>query len=266
MKTTRRFRWKPLGVLTAVLVVVVVATCLFVGKAQEQKEFVSQMDPESGYRCRFTVSSDWHKDSNSASGVPGSAFLYMDSFSPAPPNPIMSWISTHLFHQTETAMLPPNISLICPRPHATRSIFQVQAGYPELVHRNQVNSNRITTHRHLRIDGFPAIVTTVADKSYNGTMLIVYVPDHSVSYVVNGGTDTQNAAPVNLEMQAIISSFHVEKVPAPTGTLPEVGTLVRGSDQPPSQQRAELLRVAQYGSEPPAEELLRPTQDSGQDV
>ena len=42
-----------------------------------------------------------------------------------------------------------------------------------------------------------------------------------------------------------------------TGLLPEVETLVRASDSPPSQQQTELLRAANCGKGTPAEELLR---------
>ena len=47
-----------------------------------------------------------------------------------------------------------------------------------------------------------------------------------------------------------------------TGSLPEVETLVRASDLPPSHQQAELLRAAQPVQETPPEELLRATQGS----
>jgi hypothetical protein len=48
-----------------------------------------------------------------------------------------------------------------------------------------------------------------------------------------------------------------------TGDLPEVETLVRASDLPPSHQQAELLRgVALPSSETPPEELLRATTKS----
>ncbi|MCW3098546.1 MAG: hypothetical protein JWL77_4164 [Chthonomonadaceae bacterium] len=48
--------------------------------------------------------------------------------------------------------------------------------------------------------------------------------------------------------------------------LPEIETLVRASDVPPSHQQAELLRAAQYGKETPAEELLRASTTDGQDT
>ena len=42
-----------------------------------------------------------------------------------------------------------------------------------------------------------------------------------------------------------------------TGDIPEVESLVRPSDLPPSHQQAELLRAAKPGQETPPEELLR---------
>ena len=46
--------------------------------------------------------------------------------------------------------------------------------------------------------------------------------------------------------------------------LPEVETLVRGSERPPAADQAELLRAAQH-NETPAEELLRPSQKKRQE-
>ena len=51
MKPASRPRWKSVTLLAIVLIAGVVATCLFVGKARERKEFVSMT--VSGYRCRF---------------------------------------------------------------------------------------------------------------------------------------------------------------------------------------------------------------------
>ena len=46
---------------------------------------------------------------------------------------------------------------------------------------------------------------------------------------------------------------------ADIAALPEIETLVRASDLPPSYQQAELLRATPQGSETPLEELLRAT-------
>jgi hypothetical protein len=51
-----------------------------------------------------------------------------------------------------------------------------------------------------------------------------------------------------------------------TGQLPEVETLVRGSDRPPTDHQAELVRAAGQRPETPAEELLRAGQESDQDI
>ena len=48
--------------------------------------------------------------------------------------------------------------------------------------------------------------------------------------------------------------------------LPEVETLVRGSDRPATAEQAELLRAAGQGAETPAEQLLRAVRGEGQDV
>lgn len=52
------------------------------------------------------------------------------------------------------------------------------------------------------------------------------------------------------------------RIPAHTGHLPEVESLVRPSDLAPSHQQAELLRAARSGQETPTEELLRATVQS----
>jgi len=48
--------------------------------------------------------------------------------------------------------------------------------------------------------------------------------------------------------------------------LPEVETLVRGSDQPPHDPQKELLRAGGQEPETPSEQLLRPGQKSDQDA
>ncbi len=51
-----------------------------------------------------------------------------------------------------------------------------------------------------------------------------------------------------------------------TGDLPDVETLVRASNLPPSHQQAELLRASGQGAETPAEQLLRAAQGEERDV
>jgi hypothetical protein len=51
-----------------------------------------------------------------------------------------------------------------------------------------------------------------------------------------------------------------------TGLLPEVETLVRGSDRPETAEQAELLRAVRQSPESPPEQLLRATNERRQDV
>jgi hypothetical protein len=63
---------------------------------------------------------------------------------------------------------------------------------------------------------------------------------------------------------------HIERVKLITtqnlDLIPPEDCLVRASDLPPSQQKAELLRAVRQGAETPAEELLRAGQGSNPDV
>jgi hypothetical protein len=51
-----------------------------------------------------------------------------------------------------------------------------------------------------------------------------------------------------------------------TGHLPEVETLVRGSDRPETAEQAELLRAVRQSPASPPEQLLRATNENRQDV
>ncbi|MCW3100600.1 MAG: hypothetical protein JWL77_6218 [Chthonomonadaceae bacterium] len=197
-----RTRWKFFGILAAVVVLGAVGLCLWESKPPRRKEFIGQVDPVSGYRCRFTLSSEWREDKPEK----GSDLLSIDYFCPPVPNLIHAWIANHLLHQVVPSATEPTINLLAPRISAVH-VFKIQAGYPELI-----NQPRYFTHRHLRIDGFPATVVTTSDKSDSATILLVYIPDHSISYRVTGSGTPYNAAETDREMQAIIASFHVEKV------------------------------------------------------
>lgn len=68
------------------------------------------------------------------------------------------------------------------------------------------------------MDGHPATVVTAstANKSVYGTVLLVYVPDGSLAYIMDGYSSSSDAAQIDQEMQAIISDFRVERaVPVP---------------------------------------------------
>ena len=97
-------------------------------------------------------------------------------------------------------------------------------GYPEfpgtdLAHGTS-GQGTIKAHRHLLIDGCPATAVTmemVASQTIETTVLLVHVPKHSMTFMVGGMIPDMELADLDEEMQAILSSFHVEKVGAPTG-------------------------------------------------
>jgi hypothetical protein len=197
--STPKTLWKRLAILAIVLVIGIVASCLALRKPQERNVFVGRIDPVSGYRCRFTLSPEWREDKSQK----GNASLSVDYFFPPPGNPIHAWIATYLLHQ---AASDPTITLLSPR-NSIVQVFQMQAGYPAMI-RPPLHF----TQHHLRINGFPATIINASYKSDTATLLLVYIPDHSVSYRMIGTGTPYNAAETNREMQAIIASFHVEKV------------------------------------------------------
>jgi len=98
--------------------------------------------------------------------------------------------------------------------HPRDVAFHLIKGYPEVTSSSQ---SRMIEYRHLHVDGFPATFVCadegIGPNRFRRTVLLVYVPDHSMLYVVlgNGGVETDR------EMQAVIASFHIEKVVAAGG-------------------------------------------------
>jgi hypothetical protein len=102
----KRVRWIPLAVFAILLVAGVVGLCFILGKSPVRTPFVSHGDAKSGYRCRFTMSSDWKpKKKDFGIGVPLELKLFT-----LPPAPIQSWINSHILHRL--APDPPEIDLL----------------------------------------------------------------------------------------------------------------------------------------------------------
>ncbi|MCW3095800.1 MAG: hypothetical protein JWL77_1418 [Chthonomonadaceae bacterium] len=91
-----RSRRKPLPVLATALVMGVVGLWLWIGKTNERKEFVGNIDPASGYRCRFTISPSWKRKNRDFGMEPWSLTEY-DSFI-VPPSPIRQWVDSKLIY------------------------------------------------------------------------------------------------------------------------------------------------------------------------
>ncbi|MCW3095795.1 MAG: hypothetical protein JWL77_1413 [Chthonomonadaceae bacterium] len=203
-RMSSRSRWKTFALLAAVLVVGMVTTCLLVGKAQERTTVFGEIDREAGLRCRVTLSTGWKQQAREI-GSP--------SFVASPLSPVQQWIDRHLLHRPTSQL--PTISL-GRFPIGGFRGFCLREGYPELVQSRRL---RMLSHRRLHVDGYPA---TLIEHDYRGTpslnvtALFVYVPNHATVYAVYGLSEASNADRFDREMQAVIASFHIEKV-VPTG-------------------------------------------------
>ncbi|MCW3100605.1 MAG: hypothetical protein JWL77_6223 [Chthonomonadaceae bacterium] len=160
MKSSRKngsTHWKTV-VLVAVLIVGVVALCLFLGKLQRRTEFVSK--PLLGYRCRFTRIAEWkllQDDSNASNGRPEDYTFF------APPlSPMQQWIADRLYHEpTSTGNFPEMRQTLAVSVTTAKDItqdIQIRNGYPEP---NLHGFGQILTERHLHIDGCPASISRV---------------------------------------------------------------------------------------------------------
>ncbi len=208
MTVNLRACWKLLVVLAAVLVMGVVS-CLLISKVHERKEFVGNIDEASGYRCRFSLASSWRVTGRNIALSLG--VLDNATFKPAR-SPIREWIDRVLLHR-QTAIQPLIGLRAVTKDTASWSDFTYQAGYPELWLGPR---EHILTRRRLWIDNCPAtVVSFELARSHPHTLLSVAVPDHSVVFMIRDGN--LKSEDLNREMQAIISSFHIEKVAAGAG-------------------------------------------------
>ena len=194
--------WKTLVVLAFVLGAWAAIFCLALSKTHERQEFIGNVDPKTGYRCRFTLSSDWQRK-KLLSRV-GEVWL----FTP-PLNTIRQRMYMYLFPKTIFSV--PSISF-GDSTSIVRAQTHLAGGYPDP---NLPRSVHIDSLRHLVIDGFPATVTTTTTEPLHAISLSVYVPQASGIYSIGGIATGANFALADREMQAIISSFHIEKVTSP---------------------------------------------------
>jgi hypothetical protein len=202
--TTRAHKTRsiPILALVAVLAVVVVALCLWIGKIQERQEFVARGGAASGLRCRYTVSSSWKRDkemSGPATSGGDDVFIFQ-------PSPTRQWIDSHLLHRPSPHQLMTSVSSGIIK--SSVSSFHLVAGYPELPEWGE-----ILTHRHLLVDDFAATILTKDMGSVRMTGLFIYIPKRGILYIIDSGirNDTSDFAPFDQEMRAIIASVQVEQ-------------------------------------------------------
>ena len=218
---SKRARWKPRVCFLAILVVGIVALCLFIGKIRERKEFISKIDGVSGYRCRFTLAAGWSQE---AFLPPPDMHTDMRAYEFTSPrvHATLRWVYNRLYSQ-ETS--PPSTVNMGPGtlqmsivlrifPGKSQKVYgySLSRGYPEPI---LEKGERILTCRHLMIDECPA---TLFSKEWmtpyrrEHLTLLVSTPDHKMLYEVGDFGRYMHIDDFDHEIETITASFHVERV------------------------------------------------------
>lgn len=193
MKIRPPFGWKTMAV-AAVLVVGIVAAWFFVGKTHRRQEFVCDFGSAHGYQCRFMLGAGWRVEEVSTDNE-----IY---FFHSPSDPVQRWLQDHLLHRSSDDYIQFRPQPIIDPKHVT-----FQNGYPAI-------PGNAVPKRHLIIDGCPATVETYQSSESPSTwktQLFLYSPNKKMYYEVVTGS-YRKGDQIDSEMQAIIASFHVDKV------------------------------------------------------
>lgn len=214
---TKRKSKRKLRVLLVAVLLVGLAGFLWARKMLERKEFVSQIDPVSGYRCRFTVGAGWKQG---GAGIGDEAIVEAFHFIPPPGNPVLQWIADHLLHHSPSNAADNSIEVdVISIPNGTS--LPLRNGYPDA----SIWGPNLS-ERHFKIDGCLASVATIKYFSVSSsgylTGLLIYTPDEKRFYEGIAVYSTRGDA-TDREMQQIIRSFHIEKVDKPPREA--IGTL-----------------------------------------
>ena len=197
----RRGHWRLAAALCVVLAALAIGLtmglerdCLAADRHRKRQALVGRVDPK-GYRCRFTLSSDWRsEDERDLRHGPVDGQIDKAVFFPTRVRVVE--IDLQTFGKT---MLPRDVPIL--------------SGYPEPI---DWGKDRLITHRHLRIDGCPATMVRAywmdGGQRYRETEFYVYVPSRSILYLLHTCSQPAEYERADREMQAIIRTFHVERV------------------------------------------------------
>ena len=218
MKKRLQPRWRSLAILSGATLIVVLY--VLVGVRQDRQEIVGNV--KSGYRYRFTLSSAWQGDEGHLRMLDadtGAANRLDDYVFKPRPSPLIQWVYRHLLHRPLPVSAEIRLTTYTVNDFPTFSfLHRFQEEYPEPILGNQ---ERMLSHRHLTIGGCPTTVVhlekTTHGQSHQGTQVLVDVSHHTIVYDLHGYS-LSPADDVNHEIETILSSFHVEKVTAPSET------------------------------------------------
>lgn len=212
MRQKRKVPRKLAAVLCSALAGIV--ACVFWGSRQERHERVGPV--VGGYRCRFMLSTAWQSDDAdlySRDAETGAFRRMSDAVFKARPSPLLQWCYRSLLHRPPPPPAEIRLTTYTVADLPTFSFMHRFEGvYPEPLPGDQ---ERIVAHRHLTIEGCPATFVrmerTIAGQKCPGTQVLIDVANHTVVYDLRS-VSFSPADGVNEEIQAILSSFHVERV------------------------------------------------------
>ncbi len=196
-----RFRWKPVAVLATLLIVGVAGACFVIrsGMAHERKEFLTERDPESGCRYRFTISTDWNVNSQTMGVHSGKRIGFLSIQAPANP-PFRQWVNDSLLHRAPSK--PVTIQTFSFIVAARSRRYHLVEGYPEAASSPLA---RVLARKRLRIDGHPAVLSRLEIKmtgaNYQFSALTIYFPENSALYDMYSVSDPVQGDQVYQELQ-----------------------------------------------------------------
>lgn len=170
-------------------------------------EYVSNIDPNTGYRCRFTIAADWKLYRSPDYPGPNPTILDYQTFTPRPKPPLIEWICMRVLHQDLKVKHKDFMMLHCPSEYA--SAFIVEEGYPQQL---DTPAQQVCSRRHMRLDGQPATLTAYAASNNYGYVLLVKPKQQTIFYEFAFSAEEANVPGLQDEMEQIASYFRLEKV------------------------------------------------------
>jgi len=215
LSSTRRGNGRKVGVATVVVLLLLFALCAVFYEAAQHSRFwvVGKIDPASGYRIQYSVSSHYHKSETSAR-LEQAVFQESFIFGPEPSPRPLNWIHSHLPHapsdkRNGSSMMQYTLTSI-------PKTYQIDShGYPEVI-APTTRTSKATGHQHTLVCGFPSTYTVFEVQGQDALVrvdgLFIHPTDSSIIYAFYGDSSGDNEnAEMKREMAAIRDSIRIVK-------------------------------------------------------
>lgn len=214
-------RFRRTSALIAAGLVALAACCaaVYFAVAHSRYRVTGNIDPASGYRIEYTVSSRYRKLDKSDFSMAGTE---MDSatFSASGPSAPMRWVDTYILHKPSVTsnLSGPDIFQFTAHGAIMGDVLVDSEGYPSIANVNRLG--RIVSQKQSLISGCPSSWYTVEYKNAitqpkptQVCYLIIRPRNRPVTYVFMGSPQSDREPDdVLREMVAIRNSIRIEKV------------------------------------------------------